>query len=338
MNVFKTEPAAAALPQRRTVAIVMPVYNDAASFFMLIEELDAIAATVDVCVTVLAVDDSSMQELDLAHPSFARVSSIAAIEVIRLAANVGHQRAIAVGLTLAAEQEAIDRVIVMDSDGEDRPADIPRLLEASQANPGAIVCAERRERSEGGLFRVAYAVYKLLFRCLTGVTIRFGNFCLIPRDALRSLTYNAGIWNHLAATVIRSRLAFVGIGVARGRRYAGQSQMNLVSLIVHGLSAVSLFSETVLVRILLLMLGLTISTTAAIFVVVAIRLFYTDAAIPGWASTVGGTLLTILLQALLTCVVMAFFILNGRSSPAVLPALESHKFVLSRKLVRLMHD
>ena len=57
--------------------------------------------------------------------SINNLRQICAIEVVTLACNLGHQRAIAVGLVEVYCRKRFDAVLVMDSDGEDAPADAP---------------------------------------------------------------------------------------------------------------------------------------------------------------------------------------------------------------------
>ena len=71
--------------------------------------------------------------------------------MLRLRRNLGHQRAIAIGLTYIQAQmtTAYEAVVVMDGDGEDAPEDVPRLLARLEAEGGrSIVFAERTRRSE----------------------------------------------------------------------------------------------------------------------------------------------------------------------------------------------
>ena len=139
----------------------------------------------------------------------------------------------------------------MDADGEDRPAELRNLMAAARARPDAIVCAQRARRSEGWVFRAYYQIYKLAFRMLTGAVIDFGNFCLIPRSLLRYVISNGNTWNNLAAMLVRSRLPSVKVATIRGERYAGKSRMNLISLILHGLSAIAVYCDVAIARALL---------------------------------------------------------------------------------------
>ena len=64
----------------------------------------------------------------------------------------------------------------MDSDGEDKPSDIQRLLEQLKQDGLDVVVATRRSRVESLRFKLFYLVYKLLFRILVGRVFGFGNF------------------------------------------------------------------------------------------------------------------------------------------------------------------
>jgi hypothetical protein len=281
---------------------------------------------------VLLVDDSSTSSPPDTWPGLAN-SSIDCLKIVRLACNLGHQRAIAVGLVMARDE--IDNcvaVAVMDGDGEDLPTDVPRLLTASVAHPGSIICARRARRSEPLVFRALYRLYKFLFGSLTGMQIDFGNFCLIPKKALRAVVSQAGIWNHLAATLTRSRMPLVKIDTARGERYAGQSKMNFVSLVVHGLTAVAVYADVVLVRIVLLAIVLAGMAFLGIVVTAAVRVA-TPWAIPGWASGVAGTLLILFFQAILIPAVGVFVVLSLRTARTVVPTVDGRDFVESIRVV-----
>ena len=76
--------------------------------------------------------------------------AIGRVEVLHLRRNLGHQRAIAIGLAFVeAERPRCRAVVLMDSDGEDAPEDVPRLVaRCEQEGRRKIVFAERTKRSE----------------------------------------------------------------------------------------------------------------------------------------------------------------------------------------------
>src|SRR5207302_7995807 len=176
-----------------------------------------------------------------------------------------------------------------------RPLDIAALLAAGQLHPAHVVLARRAKRSESSAFRFWYFVYKLGFHLLTGQAINFGNYSLIPMAAVRRLVHMPELWNNLAACILRSRLPYTTVPTVRGSRYSGRSTMNLVSLVVHGLSVMSVHGDVIFVRALLVAAFVAAASIAGIAAVTITR-FATDLAIPGWATTALVDLLIILLQ------------------------------------------
>ncbi|HXV01697.1 MAG TPA: glycosyltransferase [Caulobacteraceae bacterium] len=308
------------------VAVVTPVLNDWVSLKRLIADLDRLPELAGRRLDVYAVDDGSFPPPPVADLGDAASGSgaVRSVRVVQLAANLGHQRAIAAGLVSLAAESEYDAVLVMDADGEDRPADAARLIAAG--NDTAIVLALRSRRSEGLFFRAGYRVYRLLFRFLTGRTIRFGNFCLIPTRFLPALTHSPATWNNLAAAIMRSRLPTVDLPTPRGERYAGRSQMNFISLAAHGLSAISVYIDVMLIRIICAALSVSGLIAVVGLVVMCLKLF-TGLAIPGWASLLGVSLLVLLFQALMFASIALFQFLSFRSMPTVVPAAHAPQLI-----------
>jgi polyisoprenyl-phosphate glycosyltransferase len=309
------------------IAIVTPVLDDWASFGILVRHISELYSSSGMSVLVLAIDDGSATPFDPGSLFLPEATCVVEVLVLRLIVNMGHQRAIAVGLSKIAKRNDIDTVIVIDSDGEDRPEDIASLCAASLAHSGFAVLARRVSRSESGLFRLGYLAYKSLFRALTGRTINFGNFSLLPMPAVRRLVYMPELWNNLAVALMRSRLEYTTVPVHRGRRYVGKSKMNLPSLIVHGLSAMSVYIDVIFVRILLAGTLLASLTMLGMFIVVLIRLF-TEFGVPGWASTMIGDLAIILVQTLILMVATSLMVLATRSHRQIVPMVDSSAFVM----------
>ena len=187
------------------VVILMPVLDDWESLRVMIADIDRLSGHDDVRFEIIAVDDGSRVGF-IPGVDLLASGRVVSLEVIRLAANLGHQRAIAVGLSLIAQREDVGTVVVMDSDGEDRPDEIVKLLETARLYPDHVILAQRAQRSEGPVFRFGYIAYKMLFRLLTGRVIDFGNFCLLPMSKVHSLVHTPDLWNNLAATIMHSRL------------------------------------------------------------------------------------------------------------------------------------
>lgn len=274
---------------RIPLVVVMPVYEDRASATALIADL---AVHCPEPPYIIAVEDGSLRDpLPASAISDAGLSG----EILYLTRNMGHQRAIATGLGYVASRFDADAVVVMDSDGEDRPQSIAALLEQLEQNDVDAVVAQRRKRSETFSFRMFYVVYRMIFHALTGRAIRFGNFTALSGKAVRRLAAMQEVWVHFAASLMVSRLRVGAAATDRGVRYAGKSQMNFVSLSLHGLRSIMVFAEDVLVRVGLFCAALAGVAVALLTTAVALKLI--GFATPGWFSVASGILIIILMQS-----------------------------------------
>jgi polyisoprenyl-phosphate glycosyltransferase len=269
--------------------VVTPVYEDVEASTRLFNEL---ASAFEGQLYIVAVDDGSVH-----HPVETLSIESANLHgvVIKLKRNVGHQRAIAIGLNYVAEHLTwASRVVVMDSDGEDIPLTIEALERIIEPDNVDLVVAHRKRRVETLKFRTFYAAYKLLFKLFTGREINFGNFMVLKPAALHRLVAMQELWIHIAACVLTSKLRLTTCPLDRGPRYAGHSKMNFVGLALHGFKALMVFAEDVLVRV-----GIACSLVATLSLLggaTAIGLKLFGFATPGWFSVALGILLLVFLQ------------------------------------------
>ena len=300
------------------IVILTFSYNDWPSVQAVLGLLDGKLREAGFQAQALIVDDASTdaQPADLAEK---RYEAFRRVNVLRLRQNLGHQRAIAVGLCHAYAHYDFDAIVVMDGDGEDLPADAIRLIQRAQETGNSeVIFAERSRRSESLLFRVFYHLYRLIHVVLTGKGIRVGNFSIMPKELVGGLVVEPNLWNHYAAAVFNSRLPRATIPTTRGKRLYGKPQLNFTALVVHGLSAIACYSEIIGVRVLLVSLIVSSVLVLGIAATVVIR-FATDLAIPGWATTVVGILMVVLLQIVSLAALFTLSILTNRKSAGIIP-------------------
>lgn len=309
------------------IVVLMPIYDDWESASVLVGRVRSATRSLPCEIHFLLVDDGSSQE----PPAFIEVAepSQTLVEVLRLRRNVGHQRAIAIGLSWVQENRRCRGVVVMDGDGEDTPDGVVKLLARFEEHDATkTIFAARARRTEGLMFRVFYLCFRVLHRLLTGRVVRVGNFSAIPLRHVDRLVAVSELWNHYPAAVFKARIAVDTVPVDRGNRIAGESKMNFVSLLAHGLSAVSVFADVVGLRLLVATSVLALAALSGVVAVVAVRLT-TDLAIPGWATASTGVLVIILLQAFLMATIFVFITLQGRSTLGFLP-IRDHRFFVDR--------
>ena len=294
----------------KKVYCVIPVFNDWESFTVLLENLNKFQLTLanKYLFSVFVVNDGSTEE------SSYNVSEIN-VTILNLKINVGHQRAIAVGLQYVYnEVNDANFVVVLDSDGEDKPDDISLLLEkAEKESSKKIIFAQRKKRQESLVFKIGYFFYKNLFTFLTGQKINFGNFSVIPVKILGKVVNQSNIWNHFSGGIIQSKILYDKVLIDRGKRYKGTSKMNLNSLILHGLSSIAVYFDFLSLRILRYSIyGIVICTLSVSYILYQ-KLFTTNA-IPGWASSLILIITGIILQLFSVTLIVLLLQLSSRKN------------------------
>jgi len=123
------------------LSIVVPIYNEAESLPELCAELVDVLSGLDLSYEILAVDDGSRDE---SITVLRRLQGeIPQIKIVALRRNFGQTAAFSAGFDFA--QGAV--VVTIDADGQNDPADIPRLL-AKMEEGYDIVSGWRTARKE----------------------------------------------------------------------------------------------------------------------------------------------------------------------------------------------
>jgi len=104
--------------------------------------------------------------------------------------------------------------------------------------------------------------------------------------------------------------------------------MNLPSLVMHGICALSVWSDVIVSRLFVIVAGLMAAVVAALVAVVTIKLF-TTAAIPGWATFAAGMLVIGGLLLGIVSLLLAVFVLGNRSAANFLPHRDWRDYVLT---------
>src|SRR5712692_1479382 len=192
----------------KQIVITMPVYDDWESALKLCQEIDVVLRSqAEWRASLIFIDDGSAHTCPSGMPL--HFQAIEKVSVLTLRRNLGHQRAIAIALAYIQQHCRGDALVVMDADGEDRPEDILRMLEAMAGADGPVaVFAERGRRLEKAIFRLFYRIYGSLHVLLAGRSIRFGNFSLMPWAHLDSIVTYPELWNHYASTFLKSKLPY----------------------------------------------------------------------------------------------------------------------------------
>jgi polyisoprenyl-phosphate glycosyltransferase len=309
-------------PQTPRLWLFTPVYKDSESFEQLRQRLLAILAPLGFvpgssAPRFVVIDDSGGTD-----PEIERLRAKSDVRLLTTPFNLGHQRALVFGLrTLEQELHPDDVVVTLDADGEDRPEDLPALLEALLRGPGrpALVLARRTTRHVSLRFQVLYFFFKLLFRSLTGVVIRTGNYAAFRGILVSRLLFHPHFDLCYSASLISLNLDARFVACPRGRRYAGRSRMDYFRLVRHGLSMLMPFLDRIAVRALLAF-SFTFAAGISLSLLVLALLLFAKTVFPWWVPAALVSSLLVSLIALGNFLVL--FATYAQSQSASLRTLE----------------
>ncbi len=212
----------------QSISVVVPIYNDQEVIAELHRRLRPVLEAITDGYEIILVDDGSR---DHSWEEMLQVRKANEhVRAVRLSRNFGQQSAIAAGLSLTSN----DLIVLMDSDLQDRPEDIPTLIDALLADPYATMAiAQWEERKDS---RMKLAVSRLFQRVSNSITEihtvpRLGIFRVMKKGVVEELR---NFPEKTATTVsllyyIGSR--YVAVPLKRDARFAGKSGYNLSKML-----------------------------------------------------------------------------------------------------------
>ena len=230
------------------VIILVPIYNDWKSVSKLIEEINSKVSNLKCNVSIIIINDASIEQQSTYVPNFENIQSI---KIINFKENRGHQRCSAAGLKYIYEKEEFDYVIPMDGDGEDRPEEILNFIEQIKYIPDRIIVGERVKRSESLFFKFCYSFHKILTFTFTGQSIKFGNYTCLPKSTVEKMINDKATWSSFSGALAKVEKDRSSTPSIRGVRYFDPSKMSYKNLVIHSLSIIAVFRINVLVRSIL---------------------------------------------------------------------------------------
>jgi glycosyltransferase involved in cell wall biosynthesis len=264
--------------------VIMPVFNDQLSCLVLINQIDKL--TIDVDFTIIVVDDAST----FCDPSYDEIrefkstGKVKNIEILELEVNTGVNGAIYSGLSYAfSNANTKDIFIVMDSDGEDSPTDIEKML--ANYEDHSIIVAKRHGYSRGIIFNLWRLLFMLVMKLTTNQIVNFGNFSLFDFNVCKKLLNSKNFRLSFVGAVLSSRMNLIRVPIRRSKRLTGKSVSGRLGQIQFGFRIMSCFIDIVLIRILKLSFFFLIMNFLGTLIIAYLK-YTSNTVIPGWASLV----------------------------------------------------
>ena len=256
--------------------ILTPVYNDWKNLNKLMAKINKLFYDkVKQKFDLIIVDDNSNEKINFIKKKFRKINNV---KILKNANNLGSQRSIALGLKYIKRiYKKNYNLIVIDSDGQDNPLGITRLIEKFNKTNCCVV-ARRGQRKESNWFKFFYELYCLLILLLSFKKIRFGNFSLLGFKDVDKILRDYNLWNAFPPTLSINLNKMSSITIDRDKRYSGISKMNFLGLLNHALKVFSVLRIRIfcISTVYLILLFFTLQKNLFVFFIFLISFIFVN--------------------------------------------------------------
>ena len=211
------------------LTVLLPVFNEKDNLIFLLDEIKAALGSLNKSYEILFVDDGStdgsrelLRELEAGHSQ---------VRVIEFDGNFGQSAALGAGF-----REARGEVVVtLDSDGQNDPADIPKLLKLLEAESADAVCGVRARRIDSWQKRAASKFANWVRNQVSGDSIQDTGCSLkaFRKECLNDFFYFKGMHRFFPTLLRMSGYKVVEAHVNHRPRTRGLSKYSTRNRLIH---------------------------------------------------------------------------------------------------------
>ena len=263
------------------LSLVIPIYNEAEAFPLLLPELRCVLETLDCDYEIVFINDGSRD--GSLKQLIAAANADPHIKLLSFARNFGHQAAITAGIDFTSG----DAVVVMDADLQD-PPELLRDMVAKYREGYDVVSAQRVVRRGDGIFkRLSARFYYWMMQTMVDQRIvpEVGDFRLFSRDAVAAIRGFREQHRFMRGLVAWLGLKEAIVPFSRNPRSAGETKYPLHKMLKFAWTAIASFSALPLR--LATALGLLLCVAGFSYLVYTLYVaLILKIALPGWTSIV----------------------------------------------------
>lgn len=221
------------------ISIILPIYNEEQGLVKFTQNLRGAIQDIPHDFEIIFVNDGSKDnsllvilELCSKNPTY---------KYINLSRNFGHQIAVTAGI----EHAKGDYIILMDSDGQDPPEVIHRLIEKAEEGYDVAYAQRIKRKNESWLKKVTASVFYKLLNKITSVDIPVdtGDFRILNRKVADALIRMPEKQRYLRGQIAWLGYKQVSVSYEREGRYAGETGYTYKKMVSLALDAITSFSN-----------------------------------------------------------------------------------------------
>lgn len=267
----------------KSIAIVIPSYNEASNIDVLIQALNETIVNINYNFKFIFVDDGSNDETVAILKEKSKVHQH--IFYLELSRNFGHQNALKAGIDLVKND--VDAIISMDGDMQHPPKIIPKLIQKWEEGFEVVYTIREEDKKLGFIKNKTSNLFYGLMNKLSDIKFEPGtaDFRLIDKKVAQ--VFSDFTENEL---FIRGIINWVGfkqyaIHYEPNERYSGKSKYTVGKMMRFAVQGITSFSTKPLSMAIIL--GISLSVMAFIFYIsYVLYSIYYGHVISGWASVI----------------------------------------------------
>lgn len=265
---------------KTSLSIVIPVYNDREVLPELLARLAPVLKKIVATYEIIMIDDGSSD--DSFQVMMQLKKECPELILIKLARNFGQQNSITAGLNQALG----DIVVIMDSDLQDRPEDIPLLLQEMENEQKDMAIAKWITRNDSFKKKFFSSLFFKVSKRITNLNHEpgLGVFRAIKRSALQQILCIPEKTGTILSLMYWSGIDYAIVELKRDPRFAGSSGYNLRKMLK--LTADRIFSYSLFPIRIASTIGVVIGVLSFLFgLALIIRRILFENVAAGWTST-----------------------------------------------------
>jgi hypothetical protein len=238
----------------KNLLFLIPVYNDWKSLNLLLKKINLELKKKNYFSEILIINDASTIKKII---NIKNLFNIKNIFILNTKKNLGSQICIYLALKHINQFKKEYIITIIDSDGEDDPKEINKMISLAVKNKDHVITSNRLARKESLIIKLLYRVHLVVTFIMTGQWISFGNYtCFNSRNIKKIIINEDGCYAHPANVIKHAKI--IRIFAKRNKRFFDKSKVNLLGLIFHSLRIISVFQKKIFFRSLIIILILAI--------------------------------------------------------------------------------
>lgn len=212
------------------LSVIVPVYNEADNVEPLFKEIVQSLSAKHFLFEVIFVDDGSTD--DTVNRLRTLATTDPRLQIVRHQRNFGQS----IALINGARAAKYNYIVTLDGDGQNDPADIPRLCALMQ-NENTVVLGNRQKRQDNLVRRISSRVGNGVRRRLLADKCSDTNCSLklFPREAFLRLPHFNHLHRFLPALFMRQGMTIINVPVNHRPRIHGVSKYGVMNRLFVGI-------------------------------------------------------------------------------------------------------